>query len=54
MNTLNIEKKTVRIEKKLAEKHWVWLESLLHKVYVDAFEHGYKHGMNDKVGVKGK
>ncbi len=29
---------------KLAEEHWSWLETLLHKVYVDAFNHGYKHG----------
>ncbi len=30
--------------KALAEEHWAWLESLLHKVYVDAMVHGYKHG----------
>jgi len=30
--------------RELAEAHWKWLESLLHKIYVDAFEHGYKHG----------
>lgn len=29
----------------LAEAHWVWLESLLRKLYVDAFLHGYKHGL---------
>jgi len=28
----------------LAEEHWKWLETLLHKIYVDAFIHGYKHG----------
>ena len=30
--------------KKLAEEHWEWLESLLHKIYVDAMVHGIKHG----------
>ena len=34
--------------KELAEEHWVWLESLLHKLYVDAFIHGYKHGKETK------
>jgi len=29
---------------RLAEEHWAWLEGLLHKVYVDAFIHGIKHG----------
>lgn len=33
--------------KSLAEEHWLWLESLLHKVYVDAMIHGYKHGEQD-------
>ena len=28
----------------LAEEHWEWLESLLHKIYVDAMIHGIKHG----------
>jgi len=30
--------------RELAEAHWKWLESLLHKVYVDAMVHGIKHG----------
>ena len=30
-----------------AEAHWKWLESLVHKVYVDAMVHGYKHGYDD-------
>ena len=34
--------------KKLAEAHWEWLESLLHKLYVDAFVHGIKHGEEGK------
>jgi hypothetical protein len=34
--------------KKLADEHWAWLESLLRKVYTDAFVHGYKHGKEDK------
>jgi len=31
----------------LATEHWNWLETLLRKVYVDAFIHGYKHA-NDR------
>ena len=34
--------------KTLAEEHWLWLESLLHRVYVDAMVHGYKHGQEAK------
>jgi len=34
--------------RELAEAHWKWLESLLHKVYVDAMIHGIKHGKEDK------
>jgi len=30
--------------RELAEAHWVWLESLLHKIFVDAMVHGIKHG----------
>lgn len=30
--------------RQLAEAHWKWLETLLHKVYVDAMIHGIKHG----------
>ena len=30
-----------------AEEHWKWLESLLHKVYVDAMIHGIGHGAQD-------
>lgn len=30
--------------KELAEAHWEWLESLLHKLYVDAMIHGFGHG----------
>ena len=33
--------------KSLAEAHWAWLESQLHKAYVDAFVHGVKHGQQD-------
>ncbi len=39
--------------RKLAEKHWEWLESLLRKVYVDAMVHGIKHGQeksNEETG----
>jgi len=30
--------------RKLAEQHADWLFDLLRKIYVEAFEHGYKHG----------
>ena len=39
---------TTEEAKELAEAHWKWLESLLHKVYVDAMVHGIKHGQEDK------
>ncbi len=35
---------TDKEEKELAEAHWKWLETLLHKIYVDAMVHGIKHG----------
>jgi len=35
--------------KALADEHWAWLSSLLEKVYKDAFEHGYKHGREEKI-----
>ncbi len=31
----------------IAYIHWQWLESILKKVYIDAFKHGYKHGVED-------
>ena len=34
--------------RELAEAHWKWLESLLHKIYVDALIHGIKHGKEGK------
>jgi len=34
-------------EKEKAEAHWKCLESWLHIIYVDAFVHGYKHGVQD-------
>jgi len=33
--------------KKLADEHWEWLERLLEYVYKSAFEHGYKHALED-------
>lgn len=29
---------------KLAEEHWSYVESICHKMYVDAFVHGVGHG----------
>jgi len=42
--------KRVKLEKarQLAEEHWIWLEGWLHKVFVDAFIQGYKHGREEK------
>ncbi len=34
-------------EKELAEEHWQYVESICHKMYVDAFVHGFKHGKNE-------
>ena len=34
--------------KVIAEEHWLWLETLLHKLYVDAFVHGYKHAEKER------
>ena len=30
-----------------AELHYKYVESICHKMYVDAFIHGYKHGRED-------
>jgi len=35
--------------KNLAEEHWRYVESICHKMYVDAFVHGYKHGKEDVI-----
>ena len=32
----------------LANEHWAWLQTLLEKIYKDAFIHGYKHGREGK------
>lgn len=34
--------------KNKAEDHYRYVESICHKMYVDAFIHGYKHGIEDK------
>ena len=28
----------------LGERHWVFLEKWMRMIFIDAFEHGYKHG----------
>lgn len=33
--------------KRLAEEHWAWLTTVLGKIYVDSFIHGYKHGYEE-------
>jgi len=42
----------MKSDKQLAEEHWEWLESLLHKIFVDAMVHGIKHGRQSKVKRK--
>jgi len=39
--------------KELAEAHWEWVESLLHKIYVDAMIHGIKHGQQQTLNKYG-
>ena len=39
--------------KKLAEGHWQYVESICHKMYVDAFIHGFKHGNTNKPKMEG-
>ena len=34
--------------KEKAEEHWKFLESWLHRIFVDAFLHGYKHGIEEE------
>jgi len=38
----------MKSDKQTAEEHWTRLETLLHKVYVDAMIHGMKHGKESK------
>lgn len=35
-------------KEELAEEHWKYVESICHKMYVDAFKHGYKHGKEER------
>ena len=32
---------------RIAEDHWKYVESICHKMYVDSFIHGYKHGKKE-------
>jgi len=32
----------------LADEHWNWLETILRKIFKDAFIHGYKHGRKNR------
>ena len=43
-----IKKTKLEKAKAIAEEHWEWLEPYYHKIYVDAFIHGYKHGKEGK------
>jgi len=31
----------------MAKEHWGWLQTILERVYVDAFIHGWKHAKED-------
>ena len=42
--------KKIKTAELLAEEHWAWLQTILAKVYKDAFIHGYKHGKEKKYG----
>lgn len=37
------------MSKEEAEEHWKFLESWLHVIYVDAFVHGFKHGVDEAI-----
>ena len=43
-----MEKEDKEKAEKLANEHWAWLQTLLGKVYKDAFAHGYRHGIEKK------
>lgn len=45
-------KKKEKSALELATEHWNWLETLLRKIYIDAFTHGYKHAKKEKYGDK--
>ena len=40
-------KNELKKAKKLAEEHCGWLVTWLRIVYIDAFIHGYKHGVEN-------
>lgn len=35
--------------KRLAEEHWKFLESWMHRIFVDGFVHGYKHSEQRRI-----
>jgi len=35
-------------EKSLAEKHWDYTCKIMKLMYIEAFNHGYKHGQGDE------
>ena len=34
--------------KEIGEIHWKYVESICHKMYIDAFIHGWKHGVENE------
>ena len=37
---------------RLAEEHAEWFIEVIRKVYIDAFVHGYKHGVSDAMRME--
>ena len=46
-----MKENTKEVVKKLAEEHWCYVESICHKMYVDAFIHGWKHGFDNSISL---
>ena len=47
MSAFKMKQMSKKNVKELAEDHWKYVESICHKMYVDAFVHGFKHGHNE-------
>lgn len=52
-------KRKIKIDQKLAEEHWAWVEQVLANrqtetkhMFIEGFKHGYKHGNQPTVEVR--
>ena len=45
---VELDKKEKERVRHLAEHHWEFLEKWQSMIFIDAFEHGYKHGKEGK------